>query len=198
MPTRQYVLRPEIPGEYRTMSDIVEKDVLGKLLLDIHSDACDVIDPGWFGNYHHLMIFKAIHYQRGFERPGDILSIIGVLEEKHLLDDIGGLSAIAEMATEVSTISVEHLAPMMEQLALMRYYTARHLVRGKKRQLVRLADAVENNWLHGKAWRAFDSHFDTATGSRKNIWQFEPDWEDWACYIYLEPRSRQKKERPGE
>jgi replicative DNA helicase len=82
-----------------------EKSVLGSLLLDKDAifKVADFLRPDDFYKSNHQEIFSACLelFQKG--EPIDILSVSNRLKEKNLLDSIGGISYLTELANFVPT-----------------------------------------------------------------------------------------------
>lgn len=100
-----------------------EKSTLGALLID--KDAiikiADVLHPEDFYHEKHAMIFRSIFELFEKRNPIDVLTLTSMLEDKKELDQIGGASYLAELASEVPTAShIFQYATIVKQKAILR------------------------------------------------------------------------------
>jgi replicative DNA helicase len=100
-----------------------EKSTLGALLLD--KDAiikiADLIQAEDFYHEKHSIIFNAVMELFEKRTPIDVLTLTNLLEDKKQLDQIGGASYIAELASEVPTAShIFQYATIVKQKSILR------------------------------------------------------------------------------
>ncbi len=100
-----------------------EKAVLGSIMLRpgaIH-EVTDIVSPDSFYASKHSQIFKTMQELSGKNEPIDILSVSHKLEEKGLLDGIGGTSYLSELANSVpASTNVKHYAEIVYKKHLLR------------------------------------------------------------------------------
>lgn len=100
-----------------------EVAVLGAVLLKPGSlaDVVEVIGPEAFYIYKHQIIFRAMLDLWGKNEPVDQVSLTHYLEEKALLEQVGGRSYIAELAHAVpSAANIIHYAEIVQKKYTLR------------------------------------------------------------------------------
>lgn len=77
-----------------------EQSVLGGLLLDnaMWDEVVDLLDPVMFYQQAHRHVFKVIQALAERDRPMDIVTVSEALEAEHQLEQVGGLTFLAELA----------------------------------------------------------------------------------------------------
>lgn len=100
-----------------------EKSTLGSLLID--KDAiikiADILQSDDFYHEKHAMVYRAILDLFERRNPIDVLTLTSHLEDKKELDQVGGASYIAELASEVPTAShIFQYATIVKQKAILR------------------------------------------------------------------------------
>lgn len=100
-----------------------EKAVLGSIMLRpgaIH-DISDIISGESFYALKHSQIFKIMQELSSKNEPIDILSVSQKLEEKGLLDGIGGTIYLTELVNSVpASTNIKHYAEIVEKKYLLR------------------------------------------------------------------------------
>ena len=84
-----------------------ERSTLGSLLIDKEAinKIADLLTPDDFYHESHSIIYEAMFELYDKRTPIDLLTLTNKLEEKKLLDSIGGASYLASLANEVPTAS---------------------------------------------------------------------------------------------
>lgn len=100
-----------------------EQSVLGSLMLD--KDAiirvADLVKVGDFYKDDHNRIYEAILALYDEREPIDVLSLANRLEERGLLDRVGGSGYLASLVNSVPTASnIVHYAKLVQKKALLR------------------------------------------------------------------------------
>ena len=110
-------------GRVPPQSIEAEQSVLGAMLLDKEAiaSATEILTPNDFYNQVNGAIFDAIVkiYQRG--EPVDLITLPEQLKNNNILEQVGGVSFISDLANSVpSSSSVRHYAKIVESKSLMR------------------------------------------------------------------------------
>lgn len=100
-----------------------EQSVLGSLMLDKNAviKVSDVLSPGDFYRNTHNEIFETMIdlYEKG--EPIDLLSVTNHLEERRLLDEIGGPAYLASLVNRVPTAAhIIHYAKIVQRKKVLR------------------------------------------------------------------------------
>ncbi|OGZ34705.1 MAG: replicative DNA helicase [Candidatus Portnoybacteria bacterium RBG_19FT_COMBO_36_7] len=100
-----------------------EQSVLGCLMLDKNAviKVADILKPGDFYRQVHNVIFETMIelYENG--EPIDLLSITNRLEEKKLLEDVGGPSYLTTLVNMVPTAAhINHYAKIVQRKKVLR------------------------------------------------------------------------------
>jgi replicative DNA helicase len=100
-----------------------ENFVLGSLLIDpnVIIKIADIVNPEDFYKDAHGQIYAAMRELYAKREPIDILSLSSKLEEKGILDSIGGRAYIANLANSVGTASnVTYYAELVQRKSTLR------------------------------------------------------------------------------
>ncbi|AQP53903.1 replicative DNA helicase [Vagococcus penaei] len=100
-----------------------EQAVLGSVFLnsDAIIEAMEYIDAQDFYRRAHQLIFQTMVELNNKNEPIDVITIKDELEQKGLMEDIGGLSYLSELTVNVPTAAnVGYYAKIVEQKALLR------------------------------------------------------------------------------
>lgn len=100
-----------------------EKAILGSIMLRpgaIH-EITDIISPDSFYATKHAQIFKTMLELSGKGEPIDILSVSHKLEEKKLLEQIGGSSYLGELTNSVpSSTNIKYYGDVVNKKSILR------------------------------------------------------------------------------
>jgi replicative DNA helicase len=113
-------------GKVQPQALELEKVVLGALMLekDAYSEISEILKPQCFYDRRHELVFKAIVDLALSLRPIDMLTVTEQLKKNGALQDVGGMSYISELTTNVaSTVHLEFHAKIIAQK-----YIARELI----------------------------------------------------------------------
>ena len=100
-----------------------EQAVLGSMFLDREaaSVALEVLSGEDFYRPDHRMVFEAAEELYRSNKPVDVVTVNNKLQEKGQLEQIGGISFLAELSTAVGTsVNVRHYAGIVEEKAVLR------------------------------------------------------------------------------
>lgn len=100
-----------------------EQSVLGSLLIDKDAmiKVADILNPYEFYKDAHRLIYEAMLELYTAKEPIDLLSLTTKLEEKKLLDEIGGRSYLVGLTNAVPTsANVVHYAKIVRKKAILR------------------------------------------------------------------------------
>lgn len=100
-----------------------EQAVLGSIMLrkDAIHEVEDILTPETFYSEKHKIIFRAMLELFGKHEPIDMLSLSTKLNEKNLLDSIGGNKYLADLANSVpSSANVKYYAQIVEKKFILR------------------------------------------------------------------------------
>lgn len=100
-----------------------EQAVLGAVFLspDAIVEAMEFIDPKDFYRRNHQLIFQAMVDLSNRNEAVDVLTLKDQLEKQNLLEDIGGLQYLSELALSVPTAAnVGYYAKLVEEKSLLR------------------------------------------------------------------------------
>ncbi|MDD5318817.1 MAG: DnaB-like helicase N-terminal domain-containing protein, partial [Candidatus Pacebacteria bacterium] len=100
-----------------------EKAVLGSIMLrpDALNEIMDFISGPSFYAEKHRKIFETMFELHQKNNPIDILSVRARLEEKNMLESVGGASYLAELVHIVpSSANIKHYAEIVQKKHLMR------------------------------------------------------------------------------
>ena len=115
---------PNIPLEKIPPQNIdAEQSVLGSLMLDKNAviKVADILKPGDFYRQVHNLIFETMIelYEKG--EPIDFLSLNNRLEEKQVLEDIGGSAYLTTLVNTVPTAAhIIHYAKIVQRKKTLR------------------------------------------------------------------------------
>lgn len=172
---------PELPAAYQGMALQAERDVLGYLMLIGHLQDSE-LNPSWLSTLQHYRIFEAMCLLEHKSLPIDVVTLYEELQSVGHLDCIGGLEFLGKLAAEAPYNASWLVTPILRDLALMRYGTARE--KGDQ-VVIRLSVAIEQGLLHGRAWRA--SPADLGFKNKPDLTGLAPGEADWVCYGFLAP-----------
>ncbi|RKD22894.1 replicative DNA helicase [Ammoniphilus oxalaticus] len=100
-----------------------EQAVLGAIFLeqDALVSANEIIAPGDFYRPAHQRIFQAMTELAERGEPVDLVTVTAGLETRKLLEDVGGVSYLTDLANAVPTAAnIEHYCRIIEQKAVLR------------------------------------------------------------------------------
>ncbi|HEY4502643.1 MAG TPA: replicative DNA helicase [Candidatus Paceibacterota bacterium] len=100
-----------------------EKALLGSIMIKPESmhDVLDIISPHSFYAEKHRLIYEAMLELFAKSEPIDLLSMSSRLDEKKLLERVGGRTYLAELVNAVpSAGNVKHYANLVQRKAMMR------------------------------------------------------------------------------
>ena len=100
-----------------------EQSVLGAIIMDHEAVivASEILRPGDFYRPDHAQIFSAIMELYTNSNPIDLITIQDKLVQKGILEQVGGLSYIAELASVVPTSAhIKQYANIVEEKAVLR------------------------------------------------------------------------------
>lgn len=172
---------PSLPDGYASMAAKAEQDALGLLMLWNDKQAVRDYEPSLFTSKAHLAIFLAIEAAAAHQEIIDVVSVSVELEQSGQLAEAGGLAYIAAIAKDAPQLRTWQLLPVLRGFALMRYAMA---PKEGIKVIVRLRDAIEHGWLHGKAWLASGAQILARGGMC--LCQLAADEHEWVCYAYLD------------
>lgn len=96
-----------LPDVHRALPQSLdaEKGLLGSVLLSstVLDDSIAQIDAGHFHLPAHQKIFELLVEMRNTGRPIDLISVTQLLEDRKLLDEVGGASVVTDLLTFVPT-----------------------------------------------------------------------------------------------
>ena len=110
-----------------------EQAVLGSVFLDaeVIIEAMEYIEPKDFYRRSHQLIFQTMITLSERNEAVDVITVKNKLEEEQVLEDVGGLSYLSELALSVPTAAnIAHYAKIVEQKSLLRnlIHTATEIV----------------------------------------------------------------------
>lgn len=100
-----------------------EQSVLGSILLDPDAliPAMEYIESSDFYRRAHQLIFQAMAELNERNEAIDVVTIANSLDNKNLLEDVGGTPYLAEIATSVPTsANVEYYSKIVEERSILR------------------------------------------------------------------------------
>lgn len=100
-----------------------EQAVLGSIFLDAESiiEAMEYIETKDFYRRSHQLIFETMLNLNNRSEAIDIITVKDQLETQNLIEDVGGLSYLSELALAVPTAAnIVHYAKIVEQKSLLR------------------------------------------------------------------------------
>ncbi|WP_028273982.1 replicative DNA helicase [Atopococcus tabaci] len=100
-----------------------EQAVLGSVFLnpDTLVAAMEFIEPRDFYRRSHQLIFQAMVELNERNEAIDVVTITNTLENKHQLEDVGGMPYLADLAVSVPTAAnMEYYAKIVEEKAILR------------------------------------------------------------------------------
>jgi len=100
-----------------------EKAVLGSIMLrkDAMHEVEDILNPESFYAEKHKIIFQTMLDLSSKNEPIDMLSLSAKLEEKKMLEAIGGNQYLAEIANAVpSSVNIKHYANIVQKKFILR------------------------------------------------------------------------------
>ena len=109
---------PEIPQDRRA-----ERAFLGSVLMqaEVNYELMDIVTPDAFYFPNHQIIFEAMTALIARHEPIDMITITSYLEDRKLLSQIGGKSAIAELIHEVpAATNIESYARIIQKKYILR------------------------------------------------------------------------------
>ncbi len=109
---------PEIPQDRRA-----ERAFLGSILMqaEVNYELMDILTPDAFYFPNHQIIFEAMTVLVAKHEPIDMITLTSHLEDKKLLSQIGGKSAIADLIHEVpGAANIESYARIIQKKYILR------------------------------------------------------------------------------
>lgn len=100
-----------------------EQAVLGSIFLDAESiiEAMEYIETKDFYRRSHQLIFETMLNLNNRSEAIDVITVKDQLENQNLVEDVGGLSYLSELALAVPTAAnIVHYAKIVEQKSLLR------------------------------------------------------------------------------
>jgi replicative DNA helicase len=100
-----------------------EKAVLGSLMIrnQAFNDILDIINEDTFYSEKHRLIFRTMNDLFNSHSPMDLVAVKNLLDEKQILDAVGGASYLAELVHVVpSATNLEHYAQIIQKKSYMR------------------------------------------------------------------------------
>lgn len=100
-----------------------EQAVLGSVFLNADAliEAMEYIDSADFYRRSHQLLFQTMLDLNNRNEAIDVITMKTELEQKQLLEDVGGISYLSELTTNVPTAAnVGHYAKIVEQKSLLR------------------------------------------------------------------------------
>ncbi|WP_270279911.1 replicative DNA helicase [Vagococcus bubulae] len=100
-----------------------EQAVLGSVFLNADAliEAMEYIDSADFYRRSHQLLFQTMLDLNNCNEAIDVITMKTELEQKQLLEDVGGISYLSELTTSVPTAAnVGHYAKIVEQKSLLR------------------------------------------------------------------------------
>jgi len=100
-----------------------ERALLGSIMLrpEVMHDIMELINPACFYVEKHRLIYTTMLELFSKSRPIDLLSLSSRLEEREILDQVGGSSYLTELVNEVpSAANAKHYAEIVQKKYLMR------------------------------------------------------------------------------
>jgi len=96
-----------------------EQAVLGSVLLKAEClDEITFLEPRDFFADRHRLIFEVMRYLYDHDKPVDVVTIVGHFNRHNRIDDLGGVSYLAQLADSVPTASnVRHYAEIVRSKA---------------------------------------------------------------------------------
>jgi len=130
-----------------------EQSVLGSILLSKKAiiKAADILMPEDFYRNNHKIIYETMFELFEKNEPIDLMSVSNRLEEKELLDKIGGSSYLTELVNTVPTAAnVGHYAKIVQRKKLLRdlidaAHNITHLGYKETEEIEQLLDEAEKN-----------------------------------------------------
>jgi len=114
-----------LPDIHRTLPQSLdaEKGVLGSILLSgtVLDDTITLIDAGHFHLPAHQKIFEILVEMRNSGRPIDLISVTQLLDDRKLLDEVGGASVVTDLLTFVPTAAnADYYREILREKCLLR------------------------------------------------------------------------------
>ncbi|MEI6033445.1 MAG: replicative DNA helicase [Verrucomicrobiae bacterium] len=114
-----------MPDIHRTLPQSLdaEKGVLGSILLSgtVLDDTITLIDAGHFHLPAHQKIFEILVEMRNSGRPIDLISVTQLLDDRKLLDEVGGASVVTDLLTFVPTAAnADYYREILREKCLLR------------------------------------------------------------------------------
>jgi replicative DNA helicase len=137
------LLTPSLPAEFDRVpphDTEAERSILGAMLIDERSVALglDALGDAAFYTPAHRLVFRAVRTLFERKEPSDIVTIASLLQAQNDLENAGGASYIAGLASAVPTAAnAEHYAKIVQDKYLMR-------------ELIRAAQAVAADCYRGE------------------------------------------------
>ncbi|MFA6175297.1 MAG: DnaB-like helicase N-terminal domain-containing protein, partial [Phycisphaerae bacterium] len=100
-----------------------EKGLLGSVLLSgtVLDDSIALIDASHFHLPAHQKIFEILVEMRNSGRPIDLISVTQILEDRKLLDEVGGASVVTDLLTFVPTAAnADYYREILREKCLLR------------------------------------------------------------------------------
>lgn len=100
-----------------------EQSVLGGLMLDNQSwdQIADLVNELDFYRHDHALIFRAIAALSEDDKPYDVITIKDWLEQRHELDQIGGLAYLGMLANDTPTaLNIKAYAEIVREYSVLR------------------------------------------------------------------------------
>ncbi len=100
-----------------------ESSVLGAMLFEEQAlvKAIEILKPTYFYDENHRKIFEAMQALFEKNHPVDLITISEELKRRKHLEDVGGVSYLTQLTTQVPTAAhVDHYAHLVKEKALLR------------------------------------------------------------------------------
>ena len=154
-----------------------EKSLLGALIVNNSAiaDAVEALDEDSFYLKKHSLIFKAISNLYNIGKPVDVITLKEELDSKGMLEDAGGASYIAELASTVFVISnvSEYIKIIKDKNILRRLIEkctdiANRCYEGKM-EVDKILDLAESEIFHISQEKVESSHYKMIDLMKKNV-----------------------------
>jgi replicative DNA helicase len=114
-----------LPDVHRALPQSLdaEKGLLGSVLLSgtVLDDTIALIDAGHFHLPSHQKIYEILVEMRNAGRPIDLISVTQILDDRKLLDEVGGAAAVTELLTFVPTAAnADYYREILQEKSLLR------------------------------------------------------------------------------
>lgn len=100
-----------------------EQAVLGSVFLDnnVMDDISEILEPRDFSIKSYELIYSAMQYNYNKNRPNDIITIVGQLNQYNRLEDVGGMEHISKISSSAfSSANAKYYAEVVKSNAYRR------------------------------------------------------------------------------